>query len=103
AAGWRETDSVAASPHRWKKAESADKPGSVLRSHSSGTRVTACLVRPTRGLRGPRVVLLVGLAPGGVYRAAIRYRPRGALLPHPFTLAGPACRPWAVCSLLHFP
>ena len=29
---------------------------------------------------------LFGLAPGGVYLAAYRYRQRGALLPHPFTL-----------------
>jgi len=72
--------------------ESADKPGSVVRSHSSGTCVTACLMRPTRGLCGPHVVLLFGLAPDGVYRAANRCRTRGALLPHPFTLAGPVIR-----------
>ena len=32
-----------------------------------------------------------------------RYRSRGALLPHPFTLASPASRTLAVCSLWHFP
>ena len=32
---------------------------------------------------------LFGLAPGGVCRAACRCRKRGALLPHPFTLASP--------------
>ncbi len=31
---------------------------------------------------------LFGLAPGGVYRAADCYQPRGALLPHLFTLTG---------------
>lgn len=31
---------------------------------------------------------LFGLAPGGVYRAAVCCHPRGALLPHLFTLAG---------------
>ena len=31
---------------------------------------------------------LFGLAPGGVYRAAVCYQPRGALLPHLFTLTG---------------
>jgi len=31
---------------------------------------------------------LFGLAPGGVFRAADGYPPRGALLPHLFTLAG---------------
>ena len=33
---------------------------------------------------------LFGLAPGGVYRAAVCCHPRGALLPHLFTLAGVA-------------
>jgi hypothetical protein len=37
-----------------KIAESADKPGSVLGNHSSGTCVTAGLKRPTRTRRGPR-------------------------------------------------
>jgi len=35
---------------------------------------------------------LFGLAPGGVYRAAACYQPRGALLPHHFTLTQPS--PW---------
>jgi len=47
---------------------------------------------------------LFGLAPDGVYHAADRYRQRGGLLPHRFTLA---CFPLrgssAVSSLLHFP
>ncbi len=75
--------------------ESADKPGSVVDSHSSGTHVTVSLKRPTReraraarcrpeGRRAP----LFGLAPSGVYRAATCYHSRGALLPHLFTLAG---------------
>ena len=34
--------------------ESADKPGSVVGNHSSGTAVTGSLVRPTRKPRGPR-------------------------------------------------
>ena len=45
---------------------------------------------------------LFGLAPSGVYRAAACYHPRGALLPHLFTLAC-ARRPSAVCFLWHFP
>ena len=32
-----------------------------------------------------------------------RYRRRGALLPHRFTLAVVLAHAWAVCSLLHFP
>jgi len=36
-----------------KKKESADKPGSVENSHSSGTYVTVCLKQPTRERCGP--------------------------------------------------
>ena len=36
---------------RW---EPADKPGSVVGNHSSGTAVTGGLLRPTRKRRGPR-------------------------------------------------
>ncbi len=43
-------------------------------------RAARCGTRP----RAP----LFGLAPGGVYRAAVCCHPRGALLPHLFTLAG---------------
>ena len=53
---------------------------------------------------------LFGLAPGGVYHAACRYRKRGALLPHPFTVALPKHwapslnkGPHAVYSLWHCP
>ena len=42
--------------------ESADKPGSVVSSHSSGIRVTAQLKRPTRKpVRGPRTSAASGL------------------------------------------
>ena len=50
---------------------------------------------------------LFGLAPGGVYRAAECYHPRGALLPHHFTLTGaPGHRPVALrryifCGTFH--
>jgi hypothetical protein len=48
--------------------------------------------------------LLFGLAPGGVCRAAACCHRRGALLPHPFTLAVARFKSaWAVCFLLHFP
>ncbi len=46
--------------------ESACKPGSVEDSHSSGMCVAAHLEQPTREQRGPRIVPLFGLAPGGV-------------------------------------
>jgi hypothetical protein len=39
---------------RMKSAEPADKPGSVVDSHSSRRRVTATLKQPTRRHRGPR-------------------------------------------------
>ena len=35
---------------------------------------------------------LFGLAPGGVYLAGAVARPRGALLPHPFTLTNRFCQ-----------
>jgi hypothetical protein len=58
------------------RGEPAYKPGSVEDSHSSRTRVTARLKRPTRGhARAARcgtrpLAPLFGLAPGGVYPAA---------------------------------
>src|SRR3569833_1840305 len=39
--------------------------------------------------RAAPCVPLFGLAPGGVYRAAACCHPRGALLPHHFTLTSP--------------
>jgi len=71
--------------------------------HSSRPRIAVRLKQPTRAT-GPEQAHkppLFGLAPGGVCRAAIRCRSRGALLPHPFTFAWP--KPKAVCSLLHCP
>ena len=46
---------------------------------------------------------LFGLAPGGVYRAAACYQPRGALLPHLFTLTGAQCalRRFVFCGTFH--
>ncbi len=50
---------------------------------------------------------LFGLAPGGVYRAAACYHPRGALLPHLFTLTGApghrqvALRRYIFCGTFH--
>ena len=54
---------------RRRRGESADKPGSVVDSHSSGMCVTTHLKRPTREPCGPHEVPLFGLAPGGVYPA----------------------------------
>jgi len=55
-------------------------------------------VRAARSGTRPRVPLF-GLAPGGVYRAAACCHPRGALLPHLFTLAGAeALRRYVFCG-----
>ena len=81
--------------------------------HSSGTPVTGRLARPTRAA-GPETDLEAISRP---HRTAptwscsrrglpcrTRCRVRGALLPHPFTIARRPCGPErAVCSLWHFP
>ena len=91
------TNGAANGAVRLEDKESACKPGSVENNHSSRPRVTAGFQQPTRKARGPRVAplrahpSLFGLAPNGVCRAANRYRPRGALLPHLFTLTGADC------------
>jgi hypothetical protein len=105
---------------RDKEDEPACKPDSVSGGHPSRATVAGDLERPTRRLGraalqrlrgcGHRSVrTLLGLAPGGVYRA-VRVTPdAGGLLHHRFTLtrtpgANIACRgPLAVCSLWHCP
>jgi len=67
--------------------QQARKPDSVLCGHLSGKRVTALLVRPTRGPgEQPGYTLLFGLAPGGVYLADALPRLRCALTApfHPY-------------------
>ncbi len=91
--------------------ESTGKPGSVGDSHSSRTRVTARLQRPTRepARAAPcracaRRAPLFGLAPGGVYpatpltRSAVR--PYRTFSPLPRAARRP---PAAVYFLWHFP
>ena len=51
---------------------------------------------------GNVIGFLFGLAPSGVYLATVCCHPRGALLPHPFTLTVNV-KPTAVYFLLHFP
>ena len=82
--------------------KSADKPGSVVDSHSSGPAVTRRLERPTRGQREQRQCPPIWSCSGWGLPCRSRCRDRGALLPHRFTLAC-AFRPSAVCSLWHFP
>ena len=73
--------------HRRGKVESADKPGSVVDSHSSRASITTSLKRPTRIRHGPCLVdpYLVLLRVG--FSIAVECcHLRGALLPHHFNL-----------------
>ena len=73
-----------------KGGESACTPDSVRTEvrggHPSRPTVARRLERPTRGSDGRAVLSLLGLAPGGVCRAARVTPGAGALLPHRFTL-----------------
>jgi len=80
-----------------RRKESAVKPGSVGDSHSSGIRVAAQLKRPTRkpmwatcsGFWAARFPIWSCSRWGLPCRWCCH--PRGALLPHHFTLTGTAC------------
>jgi hypothetical protein len=97
-----------------KGRESADKPGSVEDSHSSGMRVTAHLERPTRKPCGPHVAGPDGPAGFPIWSCSGWGLPcRGVLPPARCALTAPfhPCRrpllretgAWAVCFLWHFP
>jgi len=68
------------------KCESADKPGSVVDSHSSGAAVASGLVRPTREPCGPQDSSPIWSCSGWGLQYHLNYSRRGALLPHHFTL-----------------
>jgi hypothetical protein len=78
--------------------QTACKPGSVpaeaMDDHSSGTPVARRLARPTRMTTRKRVapvarpVIPIWSCSRWGLPCQDRYRPRGALLPHPFTLTG---------------
>ena len=99
-----------------EEVESADKPGSVVGNHSSGTPVAWRLVQPTRRLSGPPRRLPIWLCSGWGLACRSCCQKRGGLLPDPpcgepgdpcrpprhFNLAC-ALRPSAVCFLFHFP
>ena len=99
-----------------KECQTACKPGSVPPrggdDHSSGTPVAGRLVRPTRTTarkHAPaiaRPVVPIWSCSRWGLPCRFRYRKRGALLPHPFTLAAPApmrALGMAVCFLWHCP
>ena len=83
-------------PDSERKGQAACKPGSVPAcagdGHSSGTPVTGRLVRPTRAIARKRASdPKARIAPTRSCSrwglpCHVRYRTRGALLPHPFTL-----------------
>lgn len=101
--------------------QTACKPGSVRPQscdgsrgdHSSWPAIAGRLAQPTRTVRGGNA--LSGVAPKDFSGRAVpiwfcswrglpcrfRYRPRGALLPHPFTLT--SGKPEAVCFLWRYP
>ena len=96
--------------------QTACKPGSVPPrggdGHSSGTSVAGRLVRPTRttARKHARAIARPAVPIWSCSRWGLpcrcRYRQRGALLPHPFTLAAPApsrTLAMAVCFLWHCP
>ena len=69
--------------------ESADKPGSVEDSHSSGSSVAGDLKQPTRELIwADSNAPLFGLAPGGVYPASAVANTAVRSYRHHFTLTG---------------
>src|SRR5690606_26043060 len=85
-------------------AEPADKPGSVVDSHSSRRRVTATLKQPTRRHRGPRHCLPIwscsrwGLPCRPVTRLAVRSYRTVSPLPDPDPPCGaPGHRRSALC------
>ena len=81
---------------RGEVAEPADKPGSVVDSHSSRRIVTDTLKQPTRRHRGPRHCLPIwscsrwGLPCRPVARLAVRSYRTISPLPDPDTNAGPS-------------
>ena len=102
------TDEISA---RWPVSRVLSSPSPARDGHSSGTSVTGRLARPTRttGRKPPRPLARAVVPTWSCSRWGLpcrrRYRRRGALLPHPFTLAGRRnlSRGPAVCFLWHCP
>jgi len=89
---------------RHQKWEPADKPGSVVGNHSSGTAVTGGLERPTRKRRGPRHRFPIWSCSGWGLPCRSVLPPARCALTAPFhPYLSPANRIGAVSFLLHFP
>ena len=88
--------------HSSQEGESACKPGSVKDNHSSGMYVAIHLLRPTRGQCGQHYRPLIWPCSRRGLPCRACCQPRGALLPHHFTLTRPGTGR-AVYFLLHFP
>jgi len=89
-------------PNYAENRESAYKPGSVVSNHSSGRMSPYASSNLPGDNAGHINAPLFGLAPSGVYLAAVCCHRRGALLPHLFTLTDAEFAS-AVYFLLHFP
>jgi len=74
-----------------QKKKLAYKPGFVVNSHSSRRPITQSLKQPTRERREPRQCSPIWSCSGWGFTCRPRYRVRGALLPHLFTLTSPVC------------
>jgi hypothetical protein len=90
-----------------EKERAGHKPGSVVGNHSSGTTVAGCLKQPTRE---PAQARGRGSRPAcsPIWSCSRRglpchgcYQPRGALLPHHFTLTGRKDRRYLFCGTFH--
>ncbi len=102
---WPQAEASRAACGSRRGAEPADKPGSVVDSHSSRRRVTATLKQPTRTRHGPCHCVPIwpcsgwGLPCRSIAGLAVRSYRTVSPLPDPSANE----RPSAVYSLLHFP
>ncbi len=88
--------------HKKRKNELADKPGSVMDSHSSGMSVAEHLKQPTRIRHGSCHWIPIWSCSEWGLPCHLRYHRRGALLPHHFNLTGPAgLRRYIFCGTFH--
>jgi hypothetical protein len=83
----RRSDRCPPGGSRRKRGKPADKPGSVVDSHSSRRTVASTLKQPTRKQREPRPCFPIWPCSGWGLPCRPCYHGRGELLPRRFTLA----------------